>query len=60
MYFCNYLKNNAQQKHKNSLIHKIKSLTYYIQEKLIIKKSNQYKYFSQSKEELKSIVKKNV
>ena len=69
MYFCNYLKNNAQQKHKNSLMYKMKSLTYYIQEKLIInslqeklviKKSNQYKYFPQSKEELKSIVKKRI
>ena len=34
----------------------MKSLTHYIQEKLIIKKSNLYKYFPQSKEELKSII----
>ena len=47
----------------------MKSLTHYIQEKLIInslqeklviKKSNQYKYFPQSKEELKSIIEKRI
>ena len=34
----------------------MKSLSSYIQEKLIIKKSNQYKYFPQTKEELKAII----
>ena len=34
----------------------MKSLTHYIQEKLIIKKSNNYKYFPQTKKELKDII----
>ena len=34
----------------------MKPLTYYIQEKLIIKKSNNYKYFPQTKNELKDII----
>ena len=35
----------------------MKSLLYYIQEKLIIKK-NKYKYFPQTKEELEEIIEK--
>ena len=39
----------------------MKSLTHYIQEKLVIKKkSNQYKYFPQTKEELKKIIEKRI
>ena len=38
----------------------MKSLSRYIQEKLIIKKSNQYKYLPQSKEELKAIIEKRI
>ena len=38
----------------------MKSLKSYIQEKLIIKKSNQYKYFPQSKEELRAIIEKRI
>ena len=41
----------------------MKSLTYYLQEKLIIKKnksSNNYKYFPKTKEELKAIIEKRV
>ena len=47
----------------------MKSLAHYIQEKLIInslqeklviKKSNKYKYFPQSKEELKEIITKRI
>ena len=34
----------------------MKPLTHYIQEKLIIKKSNNYKYFPQTKKELKDII----
>ena len=34
----------------------MKSLTHYIQEKLIIKKNNKYKYFPQTKKELKKII----
>ena len=34
----------------------MKYLTHYIQEKLIIKKSNKYKYFPQTKEELRDII----
>ena len=35
----------------------MKSLTHYIQEKLVIKKkSNKYKYFPQTKNELKDII----
>ena len=34
----------------------MKSLSSYIQEKLIIKKSNSYKYFPKTKEELKDII----
>ena len=37
----------------------MKSLTHYIQEKLIIKK-NKYKYFPQTKEELKEIIEKRI
>ena len=38
----------------------MKSLTYYIKEKLIIKKSNLYKYFPKTKKELKKIIKKRI
>ena len=40
----------------------MKSLKNYIQEKLIIKKnkSNSYKYFPNTKEELKDIIKKRI
>ena len=40
----------------------MKSLTHYIQEKLIIKKnkSTNYKYFPQTKEELKEIISKRI
>ena len=38
----------------------MKSLTYYIQEKLIIKRSNKYKYFPQTKDELKEIIKQRI
>ena len=34
----------------------MKSLKHYIQEKLVIKKSNQYKYFPKTKKELKDII----
>ena len=37
----------------------MKSLSHYIQEKLIIKK-NKYKYFPQTKEELQDIIKKRI
>ena len=37
----------------------MKSLTHYIQEKLIIKK-NKYNYFPQTNEELKAIIKKRI
>ena len=37
----------------------MKSLTHYIQEKLVIKK-NKYKYFPQTKEELKEIIEKRI
>ena len=40
----------------------MKSLTHYIQEKLIIKKnkSTNYKYFPQTKEELEEIIEKRI
>ena len=38
----------------------MKSLEHYIQEKLVIKKSNSYKYFPQNKEELKDIILKRI
>ena len=39
----------------------MKSLTRYIQEKLVIKKkSNQYKYFPETKEELREIIEKRI
>ena len=38
----------------------MKSLKNYIQEKLIIKKSSNYKYFPQTKEELQDIIKKRI
>ena len=40
----------------------MKSLTHYIQEKLVIKKnkSTNYKYFPKSKKELKEIIKKRI
>ena len=40
----------------------MKSLTHYIQEKLIIKKSkiSEYKYFPKTKEELKDIIEKRI
>ena len=38
----------------------MKSLKSYIQEKLVIKKSSNYKYFPQTKEELKDIIKKRI
>ena len=38
----------------------MKSLRSYIQEKLIIKKSNSYKYFPKTKEELKDIIDKRI
>ena len=37
----------------------MKSLTRYIQEKLVIKKHN-YKYFPETKEELKDIIKQRI
>ena len=38
----------------------MKSLTHYIQEKLLIKKSKKYKYFPQSKLELREIIEKRI
>ena len=38
----------------------MKSLAHYIQEKLIIKKSNNYKYFPKTREELKTIIEKRI
>ena len=38
----------------------MKSLKSYIQEKLIIKKTNSYKYFPETKEELKDIISKRI
>ena len=40
----------------------MKSLTHYIQEKLIIKKSKriEYKYFPQTKEELRDIIEQRI
>ena len=38
----------------------MKSLPYYIQEKLIIKKSNNYKYFPKTTEELEDLIKKRI
>ena len=38
----------------------MKPLTHYIQEKLIIKKSINYKYFPKTKEELREIIKKRI
>ena len=38
----------------------MKSLSTYIQEKLIIKKSNKYKYFPQTKEELRAIIEERI
>ena len=38
----------------------MKSLKSYIQEKLIIKKSPNYKYFPKTKEELKEIIKRRI
>ena len=38
----------------------MKSLKSYIQEKLIIKKDNSYKYFPETKKELKEIIKKRI
>ena len=38
----------------------MKSLISYIQEKLIIKKSNSYKYFPKTKKELKDIINKRI
>ena len=38
----------------------MKSLTHYIQEKLIIKKSSNYKYFPETKEELQDIIKQRI
>ena len=38
----------------------MKSLKTYIQEKLIIKKGSSYKYFPQTKEELKEIIEKRI
>ena len=38
----------------------MKSLTHYIQEKLIIKKGNNYKYYPETKEELKDIILKRI
>ena len=38
----------------------MKSLSSYIQEKLIIKKSNSYKYFPKTKKELKDIINKRI
>ena len=38
----------------------MKSLTHYIQEKLIIKKSNNYKYFPETKKELKDIIEQRI
>ena len=38
----------------------MKSLTHYIQEKLIIKKGKNYKYFPETKEELQDIIKQRI
>ena len=38
----------------------MKSLKSYIQEKLIIKKGNNYKYLPETKEELKDLIKKRI
>ena len=38
----------------------MKSLVHYIQEKLIIKKSNNYKYFPETYKELKDIIKQRI
>ena len=38
----------------------MKSLTHYIQEKLIIKKGKNYKYFPKTKEELREIIEKRI
>ena len=38
----------------------MKSLKSYIQERLIIKKSNKYKYYPETKEELKAIIEKRI
>ena len=38
----------------------MKSLSSYIQEKLIIKRSNKYKYFPKTKDELKAIIKQRI
>ena len=38
----------------------MKSLTHYIQEKLVIKKGNHYNYFPKTKEELKAIIKQRI
>ena len=38
----------------------MKNLTQYIQEKLIIKKSNNYNYCPETKEELKNIIKQRI
>ena len=38
----------------------MKSLVHYIQEKLIIKKSNNYKYFPETNKELKDIIKQRI
>ena len=38
----------------------MKSLSSYIQEKLVIKRSNKYKYFPQTKDELKEIIKQRI
>ena len=43
-----------------NLVFNMKSLVYYIQEKLIIKKSNNYKYFPETKKELKDIIKQRI
>ena len=38
----------------------MKSLTHYIKEKLVIKKSKHYKYFPKSKEELEAIINRRI
>ena len=38
----------------------MKSLVHYIQEKLIIKKSNSYNYFPETKKELQDIIEQRV
>ena len=38
----------------------MKSLMHYIQEKLIIKKSNNYKYFPETNKELKDIIEQRI